>query len=46
MNVLKWIEREEKAHLVKELAQGYKIRSSEEKQLALEWDTTSGDGID
>lgn len=40
------IEREEKAHLVKELAEGYKIRKSEDKQLGLEWDTASGDGID
>ena len=40
------IEREEKANLVKELAEGYKVRKSEDKQLALEWDTSSGDGID
>lgn len=46
MNVVKWIEREEKAHLVKELVQGYKDRISEDKHLALEWETTSGDGIE
>ena len=46
MNVVKWIEGEEKAHLAKELAQGYKDRISEDKNLALEWETTSGDGID
>lgn len=40
------IEREEKAHLVKELAEGYKVRRAEEKQLVLEWEITSGDGID
>ncbi len=40
------IEMEEKIHLVKELAEGYKVRKSEDEQLALEWDTTSGDGID
>ncbi len=40
------IEKEEKAHLIKELSEGYKIRKSEEKKLAQEWDTTSGDGID
>ena len=40
------IEMEEKIHLVKELAEGYKVRKSEDEQLALEWDTASGDGID
>ncbi len=40
------IEREEKAYLVKELTEGYKIRKSEDHQIALEWDTASGDGID
>ncbi len=39
-------EREEKANLIKELAEGYRVRKSEDKQLALEWDNTSGDGID
>ena len=39
-------ERDEKANLIKELAEGYKVRKSEDKQLALEWDNTSGDGID
>jgi hypothetical protein len=41
-----WIEREEKAHLVRELAQGYEDRRDEEKKLILEWDKTAGDGID
>ncbi len=40
------IEREEKAHIVKELAQGYEDRRYEEKKLILEWDKTAGDGID
>ncbi len=40
------IEREEKASLVKELTEGYKVRKSEDLQIALEWDTASGDGID
>lgn len=39
-------EREEKANLLKELAEGYIVRKSEDKQLALEWDNTSRDGID
>jgi metal-responsive CopG/Arc/MetJ family transcriptional regulator len=40
------IEREEKANLIKELAEGYKIRRKEDNELSLDWDTTSGDGID
>lgn len=40
------IEREEKACLVKELTEGCKVRKSEDRQIALEWDTASGDGID
>jgi len=40
------IEKEEQAYLIKELSEGYKVRKSEEKKLAHEWDTTSGDGID
>ena len=40
------LEREEKNQLVRELTEGYKIRKSEDKKLALEWDTTTGDGID
>jgi hypothetical protein len=40
------IEREEKASLVKELTEGYKVRKSEDLQITLEWDTASGDGID
>jgi len=40
------IERDEKTHLIKELAEGYRVRKSEDKESALEWDTTSGDGID
>ncbi len=40
------IEREKKAYLIKELAEGYKAGKSEDRQLAEEWDATSGDGID
>ncbi len=40
------VEKEEKAHLIKELSEGYKVRKKEEKELSLDWDTTSGDGID
>jgi Arc/MetJ-type ribon-helix-helix transcriptional regulator len=40
------IEREEKADLVRELSEGYKARKKEDKKISLEWDTTSGDGID
>jgi hypothetical protein len=38
--------RKEKARLIKELTEGYKIRKSEDKQLSLEWETATGDGID
>jgi predicted nucleotidyltransferase len=31
---------------VRELTEGYKVRKSEEKKLALDWDTTTGDLID
>ncbi|MCZ7357536.1 MAG: hypothetical protein O8C66_12460 [Candidatus Methanoperedens sp.] len=40
------IEKEEKLTLVKELSEGYSLRRPEDKKLALEWDSTSGDGID
>ncbi len=40
------IEKERKAYLIRELAEGYKVRKIEDKELADEWDTTSGDGID
>ncbi len=40
------IEREEKANLIKELSEGYKVRKKEDTEISLEWDTTSGDGID
>ena len=40
------IKREEKATLIKELSEGYKVRKKEDKQLSLDWDITSGDGID
>ena len=40
------IEREERNQLIKELKEGYKIRKSEDNLLALEWDMTTGDGID
>jgi len=39
-------EREEKANLIKELTEGYKVRKKEDTELSLDWDTTSGDGID
>lgn len=40
------VEREEKANLIKELSEGYKVREKKDKELSLDWDTTSGDGID
>lgn len=40
------IEREEKANLVRELTEGYKTRKKEDKELSLDWDITSGDGLD
>ena len=40
------IEREEKAKLIRELSEGYKARKKEDNELALEWSTTSEDGID
>jgi len=40
------IEREENANLIKELSEGYRARKKEDNELALEWSTTSGDGID
>ncbi len=40
------VERDEKANLIKELSEGYKVRKKEDKELSLDWDTTSGDGID
>lgn len=40
------IEREEKANLIRELSEGYKVRKKEDKQLSLDWNDTSGDGLD
>lgn len=40
------IEKEKKAHLIKELSEGYNVSKAEEKKLVEDWDTTSGDGID
>lgn len=40
------IEREKKAYLIRELTEGYKASKQEDKQLAEDWDVTSGDGID
>ena len=40
------VEREKKANLIKELSEGYKVRKKEDTEISLEWDTTSGDGID
>jgi metal-responsive CopG/Arc/MetJ family transcriptional regulator len=40
------VEKEEKANLIKELSEGYRVREKEDKELSLEWDATSGDGID
>ena len=39
------VEREEKANLI-ELIEGYKVRKKEDTENSLDWDTTSGDGID
>ncbi len=38
-------EREKESNVMRDLAEGYKVRKSEDKQLALEWDKTSADGI-
>jgi len=40
------IERENRTNLIRELSEGYKVRKKEEKEISLDWDTTSGDGID
>lgn len=40
------VEREEKSNLIKELTEGYQIRRKEDNELSLDWDITSGDGID
>ncbi len=40
------IEREEKATLVREMSEGYKARKKEDRELSLDWDNTSGDGLD
>lgn len=40
------IEREENANLIRELSEGYRARKKEDNELAVEWSTTSGDGID
>ncbi len=40
------IEREKKAYLIRELTEGYKASKHEDKQLAADWDVSSGDGID
>ena len=40
------VEREEKANLIKELTEGYNVRKKEDQELSLDWDATSGDGID
>jgi metal-responsive CopG/Arc/MetJ family transcriptional regulator len=40
------VEKDRKAYLIRELAEGYKVRKIEDKELAEEWDMTSGDGID
>jgi len=39
------VEKEEKAYLIKELTEGYQIRRREDKELTLDWDATSDDGI-
>jgi hypothetical protein len=39
------VEKEEKANLIKELTEGYKVRRREENELTLDWDPTSDDGI-
>lgn len=40
------IERDEKANLIRELTEGYKTRKKEDKEISLDWDITSGDGLD
>ncbi|MCZ7393232.1 MAG: hypothetical protein ABOK23_02250 [Candidatus Methanoperedens sp.] len=35
-----------KARQIRELTEGYKATRIEDKELADEWDTTSGDGIE
>ena len=40
------IEREDKANLMRELSEGYEVRKKEDREISLEWDTTSGDGIE
>ena len=40
------IEGEKKIQLIKELTEGYRATRYEDKKLSLEWDTTTGDGID
>jgi hypothetical protein len=37
---------EKKSNLIKELTEGYMASKHEDKQLASDWDLTSGDGID
>lgn len=42
--VMERIERKEDDLI--ELSEGYKVRKKEDTQISLEWDTTSGDGVD
>lgn len=44
MNTVRMLEK--RAYLIKELTEGYNARKHEDKQLAADWDATSGDGID
>jgi len=37
---------QDRANLIRELSEGYRARKKEDNELALEWSTTSGDGID
>ncbi len=40
------VERKKREWLIKELIEGYKACKYEDRQLAEDWDITSGDGID
>ena len=46
INIILPLEIAEKANLIKELTEGYNVRKKEDKELSLDWDATSGDGID
>lgn len=45
-NLIRYKNQNDRKSCIRELREGYKARKKEDRQLALEWDTTSGDGID